>query len=120
MFTFKGGQHDIPVYLRMRHTILVVDYMLLYLILLIKSGQFQVKTVFIDALPPSWDEDYVRSLLKKYGEVEKIELARNMPAARRKDYGFVTFGSHDAAIRCAESITGTELGEGEKKVCMAF
>ncbi|XP_058743341.1 protein gar2-like isoform X2 [Vicia villosa] len=75
----------------------------------------QVKTVFIDALPPSWDEDYVRSLLKKYGEVEKIELARNMPAARRKDYGFVTFGSHDAAIRCAESITGTELGEGEKK-----
>ncbi|GAU20237.1 hypothetical protein TSUD_353010 [Trifolium subterraneum] len=75
----------------------------------------QVKTVFIDALPPSWDEDYVRSLLKKYGEVEKIELARNMPAARRKDYGFVTFGSHDAAIRCAESITGTELGEGDKK-----
>ncbi|KEH17924.1 RNA-binding motif protein, Y chromosome, family 1 member B isoform X2 [Medicago truncatula] len=75
----------------------------------------QVKTVFIDALPPSWDEDYVRNLLKKYGEVEKIELARNMPAARRKDYGFVTFGSHDAAIRCADSITGTELGEGDKK-----
>lgn len=75
----------------------------------------QVKTVFIDALPPSWDEDYVRNLLKKYGEVEKIELARNMPAAHRKDYGFVTFGSHDAAIRCADSITGTELGEGDKK-----
>ncbi|KAK7350472.1 hypothetical protein VNO77_09154 [Canavalia gladiata] len=75
----------------------------------------QVKTVFIDALPPSWDEDYVREILKKYGEIEKIELARNMPAARRKDYGFVTFGTHDAAVRCAESITGTELGEGDKK-----
>ncbi|KAK7277196.1 hypothetical protein RIF29_18347 [Crotalaria pallida] len=75
----------------------------------------QVKTVFIDALPPSWDEDYVRDLLKKYGEIEKVELARNMPAARRKDYGFITFGTHDAAVRCAESITGTELGEGDKK-----
>ncbi|KAL2319846.1 hypothetical protein Fmac_028815 [Flemingia macrophylla] len=75
----------------------------------------QVKTVFIDALPPSWDEDYVRDLLKKYGEIEKIELARNMPAARRKDYGFVTFGTHDAAVKCAECITGTELGEGDKK-----
>ncbi|XP_027336341.1 nucleolin-like isoform X2 [Abrus precatorius] len=75
----------------------------------------QVKTVFIDALPPSWDEDYVRDILKKYGEIEKIELARNMPAARRKDYGFVTFGTHDAAVRCAENITGTELGEGDKK-----
>ncbi|TKY68881.1 hypothetical protein E2542_SST05144 [Spatholobus suberectus] len=38
-----------------------------------------------------------------------------MPAARRKDYGFVTFGTHDAAVKCAESITGTELGEGDKK-----
>lgn len=76
--------------------------------------------MFIDALPPSWDEDYVRIILKKFGEIEKIELARNMPAARRKDYGFVTFGTHDAATRCAESITGTELGEGDKKVCAAF
>ncbi|KAH1257668.1 Heterogeneous nuclear ribonucleoproteins A2/B1 [Glycine max] len=79
------------------------------------SGLSLVKTVFIDALPPSWDEDYVRDLLRKYGEIEKIELARNMPAARRKDYGFVTFGSHDAAVKCADSITGTELGEGDKK-----
>ncbi|KAK7386161.1 hypothetical protein VNO78_26186 [Psophocarpus tetragonolobus] len=75
----------------------------------------QVKTVFIDALPPSWDEDYVRDLLKKYGEIEKVELARNMPAARRKDYGFVTFGTHDAAVKCADSITGTEFGEGDRK-----
>ncbi|KAK7295256.1 hypothetical protein RJT34_18162 [Clitoria ternatea] len=75
----------------------------------------QVKTVFIDALPPSWDEDYVRDLLKKYGEIEKIELARNMPAARRKDYGFVTFSTHAAAVECAKSITVAGLGEGDKK-----
>uniref|UniRef100_A0A2P2KFU3 Uncharacterized protein MANES_05G056900 n=1 Tax=Rhizophora mucronata TaxID=61149 RepID=A0A2P2KFU3_RHIMU len=75
----------------------------------------QVKTVFIDGLPASWDEDRVRELLKKHGNVEKIELARNMPSARRKDFGFVTFDTHDAAVTCAKSINNAELGEGDGK-----
>ncbi|XP_059633818.1 uncharacterized protein LOC132276422 [Cornus florida] len=75
----------------------------------------QVKTVFVDGLPASWDEDYVRKLLKKFGDIEKIELARNMPAAKRKDFGFVTFDSHDAAVTCAKSINNEELGKGENK-----
>ncbi|XP_061359695.1 uncharacterized protein LOC133303746 [Gastrolobium bilobum] len=75
----------------------------------------QVKTVFIDSLPPSWDEEYVRDLLKKYGEIEKIELAKNMPAARRNNFGFITFGTHAAAVECADSITSAGLGEGDKK-----
>ncbi|KAL3571773.1 hypothetical protein D5086_025677 [Populus alba] len=76
----------------------------------------QVKTVFIDGLPSSWDEDRFRVLLKKYGNIEKIELARNMPSARRKDFGFVTFDTHDAAVACAKSINNVELGEGDNKV----
>ncbi|KAK9058256.1 hypothetical protein SSX86_023096 [Deinandra increscens subsp. villosa] len=75
----------------------------------------QVTTVFVDGLPASWDEDRVRDLLKKYGSVEKIELARNMPSARRKDYGFITFGTHDSAVTCAKNINNEELGEGENK-----
>ncbi|XP_012083728.1 nucleolin isoform X2 [Jatropha curcas] len=75
----------------------------------------QVKTIFIDGLSASWDEDRVRELLKKYGEIEKIELARNMPSAKRKDFGFVTFDSHDAAVTCAKSINNAELGEGDNK-----
>ncbi|GAB4861998.1 hypothetical protein Ancab_037252 [Ancistrocladus abbreviatus] len=75
----------------------------------------QVKTVFVDGLPASWDEDHVRDALKKYGQIEKIELARNMPSARRKDFGFVTFDTHDAAVLCAKSINNSELGEGDAK-----
>ena len=58
--------------------------------------------------------------MKKYGEIEKIELARNMPSARRKDFGFVTFDTHDAAVTCAKSINNIELGEGDNKVCQLF
>ncbi|XP_057510193.1 uncharacterized protein LOC130792670 isoform X1 [Actinidia eriantha] len=75
----------------------------------------QVKTVFVDGLPASWDENRVRELLKIYGGIEKIELARNMPSAKRKDFGFVTFDTHDAAVTCAKSINNEELGEGESK-----
>lgn len=43
-----------------------------------------------------------------------------MPGARRKDYGFVTFTTHAAAVECADSITSAGLGEGNKKVCLVF
>lgn len=75
----------------------------------------QVRTVFVDGLPATWDEDRVRGLLKTYGEIVKIELARNMPSAKRKDFGFVTFDTHDAAVTCAKSINNAELGEGGNK-----
>ncbi|KAF8099719.1 hypothetical protein N665_0238s0047 [Sinapis alba] len=76
----------------------------------------QVKTIFIDGLSTSWSEEHVRDLLKRYGKLVKIELARNMPSARRKDFGFVTFDTHEAAVTCANSINNSELGEGEDKV----
>lgn len=76
----------------------------------------QVKTVFVDGIPASWDEDRVKGYLKEFGEIEKIELARNMPNAKRKDFGFVTFDTHDSAVRCADGINNQELGEGNSKV----
>lgn len=88
--------------------------------LLLTYFKLQVKTVFVDGLPASWDEDRVRELLKKYGEIEKIELARNMPSAKRRDFGFVTFDTHDAAVTCAKSINNAELGEGDIKVGLGF
>ena len=77
-----------------------------------------MRTVFIDGLPVSWDEERLRDHLKKFGQIEKIELARNMPQARRRDFGFVSFDSHDSAVKCAESINNTEIGEGDKKVLL--
>jgi RNA recognition motif-containing protein len=76
----------------------------------------QVRAVFLDGLPPSWDEDRVKKYLKKYGAIEKVELARNMPAAKRKDFGFVTFDTHNNAVACVDGITNSEIGEGDNKV----
>lgn len=74
--------------------------------------------MFVDGLSASWDEEHVKELLNNYGEIEKVELARNMPSARRKDFGFVTFDTHDSAVTCAKSINNEELGAGDSKVVL--
>nr|DAD22001.1 TPA_asm: hypothetical protein HUJ06_023464 [Nelumbo nucifera] len=76
----------------------------------------QVRTIFLDGLPSTWDEDRVKEHLKKFGKIEKVELARNMPAAKRTDFGFITFDTHDVAVACVEGLNNTELGDGDKKV----
>lgn len=76
----------------------------------------QVKSVYVNGLPPHWDEDRVREQFKGYGEIERIMLARNMPTAKRKDFGFVDFTTHEAALAC---IDGTnKLGDGNSKMKM--
>ncbi|XP_065853080.1 uncharacterized protein [Euphorbia lathyris] len=74
-----------------------------------------VKTVFLNGLPPHWDEDRVRENLRGYGEIVRIVLARNMSTAKRKDFGFVDFSSHEAAVACIERLNNTELSDGYSK-----
>ncbi|CAN6463665.1 unnamed protein product [Victoria cruziana] len=76
----------------------------------------QVKSVFVDGLPPYWDEDRVKEQLKSYGEIERVVLARNMPTAKRKDFGFVNFTTHEAAVACANGLNNSELGDGKMKM----
>jgi len=76
----------------------------------------QVKSVFVDGIPPYWDEDRVKEYLKPYGEIERVVLARNMPTAKRRDFGFVNFTSHEAAMSCIEGLNNTILIDGETRV----
>lgn len=75
----------------------------------------QVKSVFIDGLPPNLDENRVREQMKGYGEIARIMLARNMSTAKRRDYGFVDFTTHEAAVACVEGINDKYLGDGNLK-----
>ncbi|KAL9229633.1 hypothetical protein vseg_005081 [Gypsophila vaccaria] len=76
----------------------------------------KVKSVFIDGLPPFWDEDIVKKHFKCYGEIERVTLARNMSSAKRKDFGFVDFMTHESAIACIEDVNKKELVDGNSKI----
>ncbi|XVF13499.1 hypothetical protein REPUB_Repub08aG0213100 [Reevesia pubescens] len=55
-------------------------------------------------------------LVMKFGNIEKIELARYKPSANRRDSGFVTIYTHEAAVACVEAIDKAEFGNGHHKV----
>ncbi|XP_070668736.1 uncharacterized protein [Malus domestica] len=75
----------------------------------------QVKSVFVDGLPPHWDEDRVREQFRCYGEILRVVVARNMSTAKRKDFGFVDFSTHDSAVAFVDSINNIELMDGNSK-----
>ncbi|KAL5557583.1 hypothetical protein UlMin_039819 [Ulmus minor] len=75
-----------------------------------------VKSVFVDGFPPHWDEDRAREQLKGYGEIVRVFLARNMQTARRKDFGFVDFTTHEAAVSCVDGINNSEFDDGNSKL----
>ncbi|KAL5982889.1 hypothetical protein ACLOJK_016968 [Asimina triloba] len=70
-----------------------------------------VKSIFVDGLPATWDEEQVRKRFKRYGEIEKVELARNMPTAKRKDFGFISFKTREAALACIDDVNKDGIGE---------
>ncbi|XP_077235441.1 uncharacterized protein LOC143877320 isoform X2 [Tasmannia lanceolata] len=76
----------------------------------------QVKTVYVEGLPGSWDEEKVKEHCQQYGEIDKVELSRNFGSAKRKDFGFIAFTSRESAIACVEGINSAQLGEGDIKV----
>lgn len=76
----------------------------------------QVKSVFLDGLPPHWDEDKVREMFGKFGEIDSIQLARNMFTAKRKDFGFIGFTTRQSALDCIKVVNRDGVGEGSKKV----
>ncbi|KAF3340442.1 Polyadenylate-binding protein [Carex littledalei] len=77
---------------------------------------FQAKTVFLNGVPPTWDEDWIRSCLQRYGFIESVKLARDMNTAKRPDFGYVTFDTHNSARRCIQGINAGGLGKGHHKV----
>ena len=76
----------------------------------------QVKSVFVDGMPPSWDESKVREHFVQYGEIERVVLAKDNPNSKRNDYAFVNYASRESAVTCVEALKNGELPDGDNKV----
>lgn len=84
--------------------------------LLTSNTMWQVKSVFVDGMPSTWEEEKIREHFGKFGEIERVVLARNMLAAKRKDFGFVNYVERDAALACIDALNNTEIIDGDVKV----
>lgn len=76
----------------------------------------KVKSVFVDGVPSTWDESKVKEHFGKYGQIERIVLAKNNPKSKRHDYAFVNYAARESAVACVDALKDEELADGDNKV----
>ncbi|EEC81613.1 hypothetical protein OsI_25123 [Oryza sativa Indica Group] len=69
----------------------------------------QVKSIFVDGIPTSWDHAQLKEIFKKHGKIESVVLSRDMPSAKRRDFAFINYITREAAISCLESFDKEEF-----------
>ena len=80
----------------------------------------QVKTVYAEFIPSSWDEEKVRDTFKQFGEIDEIVLARNLRTSKRKDFAFIRYKTREAAIKCIDSFSLELKWEDGTKVIILY
>lgn len=76
----------------------------------------KVKSIFVEGIPTSWDQAKLTQIFKKYGKIECVVLSSDMQSAKRKDFAFINYKTHEAAILCLESFNKEESTENGSKV----
>lgn len=76
----------------------------------------QIKTVCIEGIPLSWDEEKIREICKEYGQIEKVLFSRNFSSSKRKDFGFVKFSSHESVVASVDGINNAQLDDGDTNI----
>ncbi|XP_060177684.1 nucleolin 2-like isoform X2 [Lycium barbarum] len=83
-----------------------------------EEEMLKVKSVYAEYLPSSWNEEKVRDYFGKFGEIENIVLAKDLPSSRRKDFAFVNYISRESALACIEAFSHEPSNDGGSKVNM--
>ncbi|PWA42426.1 nucleotide-binding alpha-beta plait domain-containing protein [Artemisia annua] len=71
----------------------------------VEEEMHNVKSVFAEYIPSSWDEKEVKDHFKMFGEIESIALAKNLHSAKRNDFAFINYKTCEAALSCIEALT---------------
>ncbi|KAI3743361.1 hypothetical protein L1987_61068 [Smallanthus sonchifolius] len=64
-----------------------------------------IKSVYAEFIPLSWDEKEVSDQFKMFGEIESIALAKNLRTTKRNDFAFINYMTCEAALSCIEALT---------------
>lgn len=65
--------------------------------------------IFVGGLPFKVDENELRGLFEKYGELTSVKLIIDRQSGRSKGYGFVEIEDEEAGRLAIEELDGKEL-----------
>lgn len=65
--------------------------------------------IFVGSLPFRTEEDELRQVFEKYGEVVSVKIITDKFSGRSKGFGFVEMTDNDSANKAIAELNGSEL-----------
>ncbi|KAE8663304.1 F5O11.10, putative isoform 1 [Hibiscus syriacus] len=65
--------------------------------------RLQVKTIYVEGVPKSWDVHKLKEICEQYAETKKVKISRNL-GNKGKDFGFISFTTRGDAVACVEGM----------------
>ena len=78
------------------------------------------KQIFLSGLCENVNENDLKFLFNKYGNVTNIVLSKNHLNSKRKDLAFITFENHDQAIKCVNNFVIDKKNIGDENIVKCF
>ncbi|XP_021285586.1 heterogeneous nuclear ribonucleoprotein Q-like isoform X3 [Herrania umbratica] len=78
-----------------------------------EEARLQVKTIYIERIPKSWDVQKLKTICEQYGQTKKVKISRNF-GNKGKDFGFISFTTRESAVACLKGMNNVQFGGGIK------
>ncbi|XVE58685.1 hypothetical protein DITRI_Ditri04bG0188700 [Diplodiscus trichospermus] len=78
-----------------------------------EEARLQVKTVYVEGIPKSWDVRKLKEICEQYGETKKVKISRNF-CYKGKDFGFFSFTTRESAVACVGGMNKLQFGGNVK------
>ncbi|KAL4339635.1 hypothetical protein GQ457_08G035910 [Hibiscus cannabinus] len=75
--------------------------------------RLQVKTIYVEGVPKSWDVHKLKEICEQYAETKKVKISRNL-GNKGKDFGFISFTTRGGAVACLDGMNKLRYGENVK------
>lgn len=80
----------------------------------------QVKTVYVEALDDSWDEEKLKIVCRQYGDIEEVKFSKDLHNNhKRRNFGFLTFKTRENALACVQGLNKDQSGGIKVKANLA-
>ncbi|KAL9264584.1 Polyadenylate-binding protein, cytoplasmic and nuclear-like protein [Drosera capensis] len=80
----------------------------------------QVKTVYVEALDGSWDEEKLKIVCGQYGDIKEVKFSKDLHNNRkRRNFGFLTFKTRENALACVQGLNKDQSGGVKVKTNLA-
>ncbi|XP_062200705.1 heterogeneous nuclear ribonucleoprotein Q-like isoform X3 [Phragmites australis] len=76
----------------------------------------EVKTVYLEHVPLSWDEGKIKECCEGYGNIQNVNLFQISNNTEKNFFSFVEFSSSKSALACVEGINSAKIVDGGFKL----